>query len=159
MITPTTNRTFDDVSARLGAGSSTLIECTLDNALQRTTIVPQSPATTGLNTAPERLHVFHGGAKTVLMIPPPKWLLSLGNDLAKAVGGGSIRAPMPSVVVEVKVRVGDVVKKGDVVIVLESMKTETVLRAAVDGTVENVGCATGEMVEEGRELVGIRTEE
>lgn len=159
VITPTTNRTFNEVSARLGAGSSTLIECTLDNALQRTTIVPQHPATTGLNTAPERLHVFHGGAKTVLMIPPPKWLLSLGNDLAKAVGGGSIRAPMPSVVVEVKVRVGDVVKKGDVVVVLESMKTETVLRAAVDGAVENVGCAAGEMVEEGRELVGIRTEE
>lgn len=159
VITPTTNRTFNEVSARLGAGSSTLIECTLDNALQRTTIVPQHPATTGLNTAPERLHVFHGGAKTVLMIPPPKWLLSLGNDLAKAVGGGSIRAPMPSVVVEVKVRVGDVVKKGDVVVVLESMKTETVLRAAVDGAVENVGCAAGEMVEEGRELVGIRTKE
>lgn len=70
-----------------------------------------------------------------------------------------MRAPMPSVVVEVKVRVGDVVKKGDIVVVLESMKTETVLRAAVGGTVENVGCVAGEMIEEGKELVGIHTEE
>ncbi|KAG9100949.1 hypothetical protein FS749_011457 [Ceratobasidium sp. UAMH 11750] len=159
IVTPTTNRTFENISARLGAGSSTIIECALDNALYRTTIVPQPPAGTGLNTAPERLHVFHGGAKTVLSISPPKWLLSLGNDLAKSVGGGSIRAPMPSVVVEVKVKVGDVVKKGDIVVVLESMKTETVLRASIGGAVENMGCAAGEMVEEGKELVGIRTEE
>ncbi|CAE6395355.1 unnamed protein product [Rhizoctonia solani] len=157
IVTPTTNRTFEKVSAQLAAGRSTGLECTLDNALRRTTIVPQAPAGVGLNTAAERLHIFHGGAKTVLSIPPPKWLLSLGNDLAKSVGGGSIRAPMPSVVVEVKVQVGDAVKKGDVIVVLESMKTETVLRAAVDGTVENVGCKAGEMVEEGRELVGIQT--
>ncbi|KAG8735523.1 hypothetical protein FRC12_018034 [Ceratobasidium sp. 428] len=156
IVTPTTSHTFEDVSARFGSGSSTVLESTLDNALHRTTIVPQPPSGTGLNTAPERLHVFHGGAKTVFNIPSPKWLLSLGNDLAKSIGGGSIRAPMPSVVVEVKVNVGDVVKKGDIVVVLESMKTETVLRAAVGGTVENVGCAAGEMVEEGKELVGIR---
>ncbi|KAB5594574.1 Methylcrotonoyl-CoA carboxylase subunit alpha [Ceratobasidium theobromae] len=158
VITPTTNRTFDNVSARLEAGSSTSIECTLENALRRTTIVPQSSPGIGLNAAPERLHVFHAGAKTVLNMPPPNWLLSLGNDLAKSIGGGSIRAPMPSVVVEVKVRVGDVVTKGDIVVVLESMKTETVLRAAIDGAVKNVGCTAGEMVEEGRELVGIHTE-
>ncbi|CEL56044.1 3-methylcrotonyl-CoA carboxylase alpha subunit [Rhizoctonia solani AG-1 IB] len=158
IVTPTTNRTFENVSARIATGSSSRVECTLDNALRRTTIVPQAPTGVGLNVAAERLHIFHGGAKTVLTIPPPKWLLSLGNDLAKNVGGGSIRAPMPSVVVEVKVRVGDTVKKGDAVVVLESMKTETVLRASVDGTVQNVGCTSGEMVEEGRELVGIQTE-
>ncbi|KAG8699488.1 hypothetical protein FRC08_005282 [Ceratobasidium sp. 394] len=66
---------------------------------------------------------------------------------------------MPSVVVEVKVKVGDVVKKGDIVVVLESMKTETVSCASVGGAVENVGCAAGEMIEEGKELVGIRTKE
>ncbi|QRV80380.1 carbamoyl-phosphate synthase [Ceratobasidium sp. AG-Ba] len=159
IATPTTSHTFQSISARFGAGSSTVIESTLDNTLFRTTIVPQSPTGTGLNTAPERLHIFHKGTKTVLTIPPPKWLLSLGNDLAKNIGGGSIRAPMPSLVVEVKVKVGDVVKKGDIVVVLESMKTETVLRAAVGGTVENVGCAAGEMVEEGKELVGIHTQE
>lgn len=62
---------------------------------------------------------------------------------------------MPSVVVEVKVSVGDKVEKGQAVVVLESMKTETVLRAEVDGIVKSVGCAKGEMVEEGRELVDI----
>lgn len=62
---------------------------------------------------------------------------------------------MPSLVVEVKVKVGDKVEKGQAVVVLESMKTETVLRASVDGVVKVVGCKNGEMVEEGRELVDI----
>jgi len=65
---------------------------------------------------------------------------------------------MPSLVVEVKVNVGDRVVKGQAVVVLESMKTETVLRSEVDGIVKAVGCKDGEMVEEGRELVGIEVD-
>ena len=65
---------------------------------------------------------------------------------------------MPSLVVEVKVKVGDKVEKGQAVVVLESMKTETVLRASVNGVVKVVRCKNGEMVEEGRELVDIDAE-
>jgi 3-methylcrotonyl-CoA carboxylase alpha subunit len=43
--------------------------------------------------------------------------------------------------------------------VLESMKTETVLRASADGIVKAVGCAKGEMVEEGMELADIEESE
>lgn len=64
---------------------------------------------------------------------------------------------MPSVVVEVKVKVGDKVEVGQAVVVLESMKTETVMRADVAGVVKAVGCSKGEMVEEGRELVNIES--
>jgi 3-methylcrotonyl-CoA carboxylase alpha subunit len=66
---------------------------------------------------------------------------------------------MPSLVVEVRVAIGDRVEKGQAVVVLESMKTETVLRASVDGVVKTVGCAKGEMVEEGKELVVIEESE
>ena len=62
---------------------------------------------------------------------------------------------MPSLVVEVRVKVGDRVEEGQAVVVLESMKTETVLRANVAGVVKAIGCQNGEMVEEGRELVDI----
>ena len=65
---------------------------------------------------------------------------------------------MPSVVVEVKVKVGERVEVGQAVVVLESMKTETVLRAQVAGVVKAVGCSAGEMVEEGRELVDVEEE-
>ena len=73
-------------------------------------------------------------------------------------GKGALRAPMPSLVVEVKVSAGDRVEKGQAVVVLESMKTETVLRAEVDGVIKAVGCKNGEMVEEGRELVSIEAD-
>jgi 3-methylcrotonyl-CoA carboxylase alpha subunit len=65
---------------------------------------------------------------------------------------------MPSLVVEVKVKVGDTVKKGQAIVVLESMKTETVLRAGGEGVVKAIGCKNGEMVEEGKELVDIEFE-
>jgi len=98
--------------------------------------------------------VFSGGHKTTLVIPSPKWLLSLGGDILGA-AKGALKAPMPSLVVEVRVKVGDRVEEGQAIVVLESMKTETVLRANVAGVVKAIGCRNGEMVEEGRELVDI----
>jgi len=56
------------------------------------------------------------------------------------------------------VKVGDKVEKGQAVVVLESMKTETVLRTDVAGIVKAVGCTKGEMVEEGKELIEIEEE-
>jgi len=66
---------------------------------------------------------------------------------------------MPSLVVEVRVKVGDKVEKGQAIVVLESMKTETVLRTDVAGVVKTIGCLKGEMVEEGKELVDIEEED
>ncbi|KAF9011139.1 carbamoyl-phosphate synthase L chain, ATP binding domain-containing protein [Cyathus striatus] len=87
----------------------------------------------------------------------PKWLLSLGSDMINA-HKGALKAPMPSVVVELRVKLGDKVEKGQAVVILESMKTETVLRAETAGVVKAVGCKNGEMVEEGRELIDIEEE-
>lgn len=111
---------------------------------------PRAPPTQS-NT--ERLHVFHGGERVTLVRPPPDWLLALAGDALGGAKSKGIRAPMPSVVVDVRVQVGDEVKKGQAVVILESMKTETVLRAEKDGKVQSIACSKGEMVEEGRELV------
>ncbi|KAG8999609.1 hypothetical protein FRB90_012034 [Tulasnella sp. 427] len=145
-------------SVKASLASPTQVTSTIDNKKRITTIVsqrppPDVPASHAPNTA-ERVHIFHSeGQKTTLVIPPPKWVLSLGGEVLEAAAKKGIRAPMPSVVVEVKVNVGDKVKKGQVVVVLESMKTETVLRAERDGVVVSVGCKNGEMVPEGKELV------
>ena len=104
------------------------------------------------------MHVCEGARRTTLGVPAPAWLRALGGDIAGA-GRGALRAPMPSVVVEVRVAVGERVEAGQPVVVLESMKTETVLRAPVGGVVKAVGCLKGEMVEEGRELVDVEPEE
>ncbi|KAI6000258.1 carbamoyl-phosphate synthase L chain, ATP binding domain-containing protein [Pisolithus marmoratus] len=143
--------TFTSIAARLTSPT------TLTAFSRRTTIVSQ-PSPTSASTASnvaERLHIFpEDGSKTTLALPSPPWLVSLAVDVLAA-SKGTLRAPMPSLVVEVKVTVGDKVEKGQAVVILESMKTEIVLRSEVAGIVKAVGCAKGEMVEEGRELVDI----
>ena len=150
---------FTSVSAHL-VSEDNVFSSVGDRSLQTTVVSqpppPSFPASSSPNTM-ERLHVFLDGQKSTLVLPTPKWLLSLGGDVLGA-GKGALKAPMPSLVVEVKVNVGDKVEKGQAVVVLESMKTETVLRAEVDGTIKAVGCKNGEMVEEGRELVSIEAD-
>ena len=77
---------------------------------------------------------------------------------AKAAGSeGSVKvnAPMPGKIVAVKVKAGDSVKKGDVVIVLEAMKMENEICAAQDGKIASVEVAVGDMVEGGDVLVSM----
>ncbi|OJA14602.1 hypothetical protein AZE42_09812 [Rhizopogon vesiculosus] len=156
-----TPKSFTGVSARLV--SPTTLSMTLNGTSTDITVVSQSPLPSlppsRMTNTMERLHVFSAsGVKTTLAIPPPTYILSLGKDVL-AVSKGALRAPMPSLVVEVKVSIGDRVEKGQPVVVLESMKTETVLRAEVSGVVSAVGCVKGEMVEEGRELIDIKNSE
>ncbi|KAJ7665647.1 carbamoyl-phosphate synthase L chain, ATP binding domain-containing protein [Mycena rosella] len=151
---------FTSVAAQLI--SPTTLSSTLNDAYTRVTVVSQPPApgvpaTSAPNTM-ERIHIFADGAKTTLALPSPKWLLSLSEEILGA-GKGALRAPMPSLVVEVRVKLGERVEKGQAVVVLESMKTETVLRADVAGVVKAVGCKNGEMVEEGRQLVEIEEDD
>ena len=154
--TPISSTSLTSIHAQLM--SPTTLQTNINNELRQTTVVsqlpsPGVPASTPLNTL-ERVHVFNGGVKTTFVLPSPKWLLSIGGDILAA-GKGVLKAPMPSLVVDVPVKVGEKVEKGQAIVVLESMKTETVLRADVTGVVKAVGCKKGEMVEEGRELVSV----
>jgi 3-methylcrotonyl-CoA carboxylase alpha subunit len=65
---------------------------------------------------------------------------------------------MPATVIEVRVKVGDEVKTGQVVAVLESMKMEISIRAGRDGIVGVVNAEKGMVVEEGGLLVGLKPE-
>ena len=64
----------------------------------------------------------------------------------KAVSGTPIKSPMPGMVMAYKVSVGDVVAKGDVVLVLEAMKMENNIPAPVAGTVVELSKASGDNV-------------
>jgi biotin carboxyl carrier protein len=68
---------------------------------------------------------------------------------------GSLTAPMPATVVHVKVKAGDTVKRGDVLIVLEAMKMELPVRAPADGRVAAVHCEAGELVQPETSLIEI----
>ena len=69
--------------------------------------------------------------------------------------GTKVGAPMPGSIVDVCVAVGDTVKVGDKLIVLESMKMENDIVAALDGTITGIGVSKGDMVNAGDTLVVI----
>ena len=67
-------------------------------------------------------------------------------------GSVKINAPMPGKIVDVKVKVGDAVKKGQTVLVLEAMKMENDIVAPEDGTVASINAAVGSAVEAGETI-------
>ncbi|MBR5141472.1 MAG: biotin/lipoyl-binding protein [Bacteroidales bacterium] len=66
-----------------------------------------------------------------------------------------VNAPLPGVIIGVKVKVGDVVKEGQAVAILEAMKMENEIQAEFDGTVVSVDVAEGDSVLEGAPIVTI----
>ena len=71
---------------------------------------------------------------------------------AGAAGSVQVAAPMPGKVVAVKGAVGQAVKKGDVILVLEAMKMENDIVAPQDGTIASINVSTGDSVESGAVL-------
>ena len=70
-------------------------------------------------------------------------------------GSNAVNSPLPGVVLEIKVKAGDTVKKGDTIMVLEAMKMENNIQATSDGTVAKVSVEKGASVLEGSELIVI----
>lgn len=72
---------------------------------------------------------------------------------AAPVSGNAIKTPLPGVIIDVKVAVGDTVKKGQTVVVLEAMKMENNINADRDGKVAAIQVAKGDTVADGAVLV------
>ena len=70
-------------------------------------------------------------------------------------GGVKVTSPLPGVILDVAVKEGDAVKKGDKVIVLEAMKMENVIEATADGVVKEIKVKKSDSVLEGDVLVVI----
>lgn len=70
-----------------------------------------------------------------------------------AAGSGQVKAPLPGTVTEVKVKIGDEVKEGQTVVVLEAMKMNNNLEAVCDGKVTAIEVNAGDAVKENTVLV------
>ena len=66
---------------------------------------------------------------------------------------GSLTAPMPATVIEIKVAPGDAVSRGDILIVLEAMKMELPIRAPGEGRVAAIHCRPGQLVQPDTSLI------
>lgn len=73
---------------------------------------------------------------------------------AAASGGKSgVKSPLPGVILDIKVNVGDTVKKGQLVVILEAMKMENSINADRDGKITAINVSKGDSVLEGTDLV------
>jgi geranyl-CoA carboxylase alpha subunit len=70
-------------------------------------------------------------------------------------GSGQIAANSDGKIIEVRVKEGDTVEKGQTVLVLEAMKMEFQVASDVDGTVESINVAAGDQVAARQLLVAI----
>ena len=74
---------------------------------------------------------------------------------APAAGAGDVVCPMPCTIVDIRVKPGDTVKKGDVLAVFEAMKMENEIMADRDGTVVAVYLHKGDSAESGQALMAL----
>lgn len=75
--------------------------------------------------------------------------------MSKAAGSklNDLKAPMPGLILEMLVKEGDTIKKGDNLLILEAMKMENMIKAAGDGTIKAIKVAKGERVEKNHVLI------
>ena len=75
---------------------------------------------------------------------------------APAADAEVISAPMPGNILDIKVKAGDQIKKGDVLLILEAMKMENEIMAPHDAVVAGVHVNKGDSVESGKALVSLK---
>lgn len=103
--------------------------------------------------------VEEGGAGAAAPVAAPKAAPKVAPKAAPkaaaAAGGVAIKASLPGKVVKIEANVGQAVKAGDNVVVLEAMKMEVPVVAPQDGTIASIDVAVGDQVESGDALASM----
>ena len=105
----------------------------------------------------DRLFAVSAGGKTWVFHDGVVYEIAAEGEAVRraAHAHGSLTAPMPATIIEIKVKAGDEVKKGDVLLVLEAMKMELPVRAPGDGRVKAVHCRPGDLVQPETSLIDL----
>ena len=77
----------------------------------------------------------------------------IAKPATPSTGKSGVKSPLPGVILDIKVNVGDTVKKGQTIIILEAMKMENNINADKDGKITAINVSKGESVLEGNDLV------
>jgi biotin carboxyl carrier protein len=77
----------------------------------------------------------------------------MGLNSGSAGKVNNVKAPMPGLIIDLRVTQGDTVKTGDPLLVLEAMKMENVLKSPGDGTVKSIKVKRGDSVEKNQVLI------
>ncbi len=78
---------------------------------------------------------------------------TMGFTLGASKISNSVHAPMPGILLEIKVKIGDVIKKGDTLLILEAMKMENAILSPKEGVVKDILAKPGDTVDKNKLLV------
>jgi biotin carboxyl carrier protein len=98
-------------------------------------------------------------ARTEAAAAKPMAMAAPAPGSSPAAKGGEasniLKAPLPGLIIDVKVREGDKVKAGQNIVVMEAMKMENQIQATIDGTIKKIFVKKGDNVAEGNTLLEI----
>jgi len=108
-----------------------------------------------LNTADKEVEMLINGKAVTIIIEDKMDLLleKMGMSAALLTKVANIKSPMPGLVLEVKVGVGDSVEKGTPLLILEAMKMENIIKSTGRGIVKSVNIKQGQAVEKNEVLL------
>jgi len=108
-----------------------------------------------LNTEEKTMTVKINSVKFNLILKDKydELLHNLGLDNLAVKKVADIKAPMPGMVLNILVKEGDAVKKGDTLIILEAMKMENSLKSPTDGVIKKIAVTKGVAVEKNQLLI------
>lgn len=104
------------------------------------------------------LTVKHRAFRVVVSDHRDQLLAQLGMDDPGVSSARELTSPMPGLVLEVCVRLGDCVSTGDPLLVLEAMKMENEIRSEADGIIAHIHVKSGESVQKNQLLIEFEQE-
>lgn len=125
-----------------------------DESLSEATITPGIPAGAPKAAAPRAKSA--APAPSAAPAAAPAAAAAPARKPAGGGGKGAVKAPMPGVILEVNVKPGDSVKRGQQVAILEAMKMHNVIGAPKDGVIGEVFVSAGESVDHGTPIVSLK---
>jgi biotin carboxyl carrier protein len=119
------------------------------------TSIEDNLATLEVNGTPYEVEIQQEKKQTKTPTLVRKVIKETSKVVEKKEGGSAspVKAPLPGTITEIKVNQGDIVKKGQVLIIMEAMKMENNVLAEKDGVIEKINVKPGDAVLQGDVLI------